>query len=189
MLEPLTEAQSELLTYITNHLVSQQYAPSIRQMMKAMGLRSPAPVQARLELLRSKGYVTWEYGKARTLRLLNEGIPIVGTIVRHGEVQDCEPERWLKLEAESLTPVLCKAYQVHSEKLKPWLIGLGDYLVFSESTTNGPLFIIEIEGTTPYIARRIAPNLFELPDGQTLRHNQIRRRSGSLVANWRPFSS
>ena len=46
--------------------------------MKAMGLKSPAPIQSRLKHLQDKGYIFWQEGKARTLQLVSEvsnGIP------------------------------------------------------------------------------------------------------------------
>ena len=49
-----------------------QHSPSIRQMMEAMGLKSPAPIQSRLKHLQEKGYISWQEGKARTLQLIDE---------------------------------------------------------------------------------------------------------------------
>ncbi|HIK44242.1 MAG TPA: repressor LexA, partial [Leptolyngbyaceae cyanobacterium M65_K2018_010] len=59
-----------------------QHSPSIRQMMRAMNLKSPAPIQSRLEHLKNKGYIEWSEGKARTIRVREDvrGVPILGTI-------------------------------------------------------------------------------------------------------------
>jgi len=65
-----TEAQFELYQYIYAHIHLYGHAPSIRQMMRAMDLKSPAPVQARLGHLRKHGFVTWEQGRARSVRVL-----------------------------------------------------------------------------------------------------------------------
>lgn len=89
-MEPLTHAQQELYDWLVDYVQSYQHAPSIRQMMKAMNLRSPAPVQSRLERLRSKGYIDWTEGKARTLRITHQppkGIPIWGAIAAGGLVE------------------------------------------------------------------------------------------------------
>ncbi|MFM2315341.1 MAG: hypothetical protein RLZZ04_4619, partial [Cyanobacteriota bacterium] len=58
-MESLTPAQKELYDWLVEYIKTTQHAPSIRQMMKAMNLRSPAPVQSRLERLRNKGYIDW----------------------------------------------------------------------------------------------------------------------------------
>ncbi|KKI98095.1 transcriptional repressor LexA [Prochlorothrix hollandica] len=81
MLPPLTVAQEQLYDWLVKYIHENQHPPSIRQMMKAMGLKSPAPVQSRLKHLQKKGYIDWNEGKARTIRVLAEqGIPIVGEI-------------------------------------------------------------------------------------------------------------
>ena len=68
-----------------------QHSPSIRQMMEAMGLKSPAPIQSRLKHLQDKGYIEWQEGKARTLQIvrdvLSEGIPILGSIAAGGLIE------------------------------------------------------------------------------------------------------
>jgi repressor LexA len=89
-MEPLTQAQKELYDWLIEYISETQHAPSIRQMMRAMDLRSPAPIQSRLERLRTKGYIDWTEGKARTLRILHrpaQGIPVLGTIAAGGLVE------------------------------------------------------------------------------------------------------
>ncbi len=80
-MESLTEAQQQLYDWLVEYIRQNQHSPSIRQMMRAMGLKSPAPVQSRLEHLKTKGYIDWSEGKARTIRLTqasSPGIPIKG---------------------------------------------------------------------------------------------------------------
>ena len=86
----LTEAQNELYGWIKNYLRDFQHSPSIRQMMQAMGLKSPAPIQSRLKHLQEKGYISWQEGKARTLQIvdeLTEGIPIMGSVAAGGLIE------------------------------------------------------------------------------------------------------
>jgi len=86
----LTDAQNELYEWIKNYMKDFQHSPSIRQMMNAMGLKSPAPIQSRLKHLQEKGYISWQEGKARTLQLVDElieGIPIMGSVAAGGLVE------------------------------------------------------------------------------------------------------
>ena len=88
--ENLSHAQSELYEWIKDYMKDFQHSPSIRQMMKAMGLKSPAPIQSRLKHLQDKGYISWQEGKARTLKLteeLFEGIPIMGSVAAGGLIE------------------------------------------------------------------------------------------------------
>ncbi|HEY9877017.1 MAG TPA: transcriptional repressor LexA [Leptolyngbyaceae cyanobacterium] len=81
-MDPLTSAQQELYDWLVEYIRVHQHSPSIRQMMRAMGLKSPAPIQSRLEHLKNKGYIEWSEGKARTIRIRDKarGVPILGTI-------------------------------------------------------------------------------------------------------------
>ena len=86
----LSDAQSELYNWIKNYIQDFQHSPSIRQMMKAMNLKSPAPIQSRLKHLQEKGYISWQEGKARTFQLINEvsnNIPIMGSIAAGGLIE------------------------------------------------------------------------------------------------------
>ena len=58
----LTQAQNELYGWIKDYMKNFQHSPSIRQMMQAMGLKSPAPIQSRLKHLQEKGYISWQEG-------------------------------------------------------------------------------------------------------------------------------
>lgn len=88
--QPLTSAQQELYDWLTGYIGEHRHSPSIRQMMQAMGLRSPAPIQSRLRHLQQKGWLTWKEGQARTLQLLGgvtEGIPVLGAVAAGGLVE------------------------------------------------------------------------------------------------------
>ncbi|ELS04750.1 SOS regulatory protein LexA [Xenococcus sp. PCC 7305] len=89
-MERLTPAQKELYDWLVDYIQTSHHAPSIRQMMIAMNLRSPAPIQSRLERLRNKGYIDWTDGKARTMRIVHQpekGLPILGAIAAEGSVE------------------------------------------------------------------------------------------------------
>ena len=86
----LTDAQNELYSWIKNYMRDFQHSPSIRQMMQAMGLKSPAPIQSRLKHLQEKGYISWQEGKARTLQIVDEitgGVPILGSVAAGGLIE------------------------------------------------------------------------------------------------------
>ena len=86
----LTQAQEELYRWIRDYMKDFQHSPSIRQMMQAMGLKSPAPIQSRLKHLQEKGYISWQEGKARTLQIVDEvfgGVPIMGSVAAGGLIE------------------------------------------------------------------------------------------------------
>ena len=86
----LTQAQNELYEWIKKYIRDFQHSPSIRQMMQAMGLKSPAPIQSRLKHLQDKGFISWQEGKARTLQLIEDaftGVPILGAVAAGGLIE------------------------------------------------------------------------------------------------------
>ena len=86
----LSNAQYELYEWIKNYMKDFQHSPSIRQMMQAMGLKSPAPIQSRLKHLQEKGFISWQEGKARTMQIVDEimeGVPIMGSVAAGGLIE------------------------------------------------------------------------------------------------------
>ena len=86
----LSDAQNELYEWIKNYMKNFHHSPSIRQMMEAMGLKSPAPIQSRLKHLQKKGFISWQEGKARTLQIVDEvleGVPILGSVAAGGLIE------------------------------------------------------------------------------------------------------
>ncbi len=86
----LSIAQKELYEWIKDYMKDFKHSPSIRQMMHAMGLKSPAPIQSRLRHLQEKGFINWQEGKARTLQIVDEileGVPIMGSVAAGGLIE------------------------------------------------------------------------------------------------------
>ncbi|MEY4800493.1 MAG: hypothetical protein RLZZ213_940, partial [Cyanobacteriota bacterium] len=103
--QELSSAQQELYDWLSEYIGSNRHSPSIRQMMEAMGLRSPAPIQSRLRHLQQKGWITWQEGQARTLQLLGgmaSGIPVLGAVAAGGLVETFDDIQ----ERLDLAPVL-----------------------------------------------------------------------------------
>lgn len=132
-MEPLTEAQQQLYDWLVEYIRDHQHSPSIRQMMAAMGLKSPAPVQSRLEHLRNKGYIEWTEGQARTIRILNplpKGVPIRGAIAATSLVEAFQD---VEVEYLDLSNLLLKpnhfALKVRGHSMIDALIDDGDIVI------------------------------------------------------------
>ena len=129
----LTDAQHELLEWIKNYLKDFQHSPSIRQMMNAMGLKSPAPIQSRLKHLQEKGYISWQEGRARTLQLvdslLDQEIPVLGSIAAGGLIESYSDLN----ETLDLSDVLTKkdvfALTVNGDSMQDAFITDGDMVL------------------------------------------------------------
>ena len=153
-MESLTPAQKELYDWLVEYIKSTQYAPSIRQMMKAMNLRSPAPVQSRLERLRNKGYIDWTDGKARTIRILHQpdkGLSIEGEIAAGGLVEPFNDEKSRLDLSDLFSQSNCYVLRVVGDSMIEDLINEGDYAIMrslSSSTEikNGDIVAARVSG-------------------------------------------
>jgi len=150
----LTDAQQELYGWIKDYMKNFNHSPSIRQMMEAMGLKSPAPIQSRLKHLQDKGYISWQEGKARTLQIVDEileGIPIMGSIAAGGLVETFSDVS----ENLDISPVLKKkdvfALTVNGDSMIEACIADGDMVLMepikdSYSLRNGMIVSALVPG-------------------------------------------
>lgn len=153
-MESLTPAQKELYDWLVDYIKSTQYAPSIRQMMKAMNLRSPAPVQSRLERLRNKGYIDWTDGKARTIRILNQpdkGLSIEGEIAAGGLVEPFNDEKNRLDLSDLFAQSDCYVLRVVGDSMIEDLINEGDYAIMRslsgmDEVKNGDIVAARVSG-------------------------------------------
>ena len=154
-MEALTKAQQELYDWLVEYISTTQHAPSIRQMMRAMNLKSPAPIQSRLERLRAKGYIDWTEGKARTIRILHSpesgGLRVLGAIAAGGLVEPFTDVQE-KLDLSGLFHQSdCFALQVIGDSMIEDLIAEGDMAIVrsvspDEQLKNGEIVAARIEG-------------------------------------------
>jgi repressor LexA len=155
----LTRVQQELFDWLVDYISQYQHAPSIRQMMQAMQLKSPAPVQSRLDHLRKKGYVDWEDGQARTLRIVHpdftqsqsESVPILGAIAAGGLIEAfTEADERLDL-SQSLFASHCYALRVNGDSMIDAHIADGDLVVMQpvrepRNLKDGTIVAAQVEG-------------------------------------------
>ncbi len=152
-MKPLTAAQKELYDYLVEHIEKFQYSPTIREMMRAMHLSSPAPIQARLGRLRSKGYIDWEEGQARTFKITSQtqkGLPVYGAITAGGLVEPfTSVNSFLDLPSLLNKPDFF-VLRVNDESMKGDFIAVGDYAIMrpalpDEELKEGEIVAVEVK--------------------------------------------
>ena len=160
-MEPLTPVQQELYDWLVEYIETAHHAPSIRQMMRAMNLRSSAPVQSRLEYLRKKGYLEWTEGQARTLRLLHhqpKGMAILGEIGLGGLVETYTDEKEKLDLSQMFQQTDCYALRVVGDGMMEEQIRAGDMVILRPLTTgnvppNGEIVVVKVEGSGTMLKR------------------------------------
>lgn len=201
-MERLTEPQKELYEWLVEYIRLNQHSPSIRQMMQGMNLKSPAPIQSRLEHLRNKGYIGWNEGRARTIRILHpakQGVPILGTIAAGGLIEPfTDAVEHLDLANLSLPPQ-SYALRVAGDSMIEDLIADGDVVFLRpvaepSQLKNGTIVAARVEGYGTTLKRfyrhddlvTLKPaNRNYLPIAAPAMEVEVQ---GSLVGIWRNYN-
>ena len=197
--DDLTQAQGELYGWIKEYMKNFQHSPSIRQMMQAMGLKSPAPIQSRLKHLQEKGYISWQEGKARTLQVVDEiigGVPILGSVAAGGLIETYSDVN----ENLDISEILKKkdifALTVNGDSMIDACIAHGDMVLMepikdSYSLRNGTIVSAMVPGlgtTLKYFFKRNGKIFLEAAnpsyDPIILNLDQVTFQ-GKLLAVWR----
>lgn len=85
----LTDKEQRILDYIRGIIESKGYSPTVRDISKALDIKSTSTVFSYLARLEEKGYIVRETGKSRTIRVDEDGngvaslgmrIPIIGRV-------------------------------------------------------------------------------------------------------------
>jgi len=195
----LTDAQNELYSWIRDYMREFRHSPSIRQMMQAMGLKSPAPIQSRLKHLQEKGFISWQEGKARTLQIVDEileGVPIMGSVAAGGLIETFNDTN----ENLDITDVLKKknvfALTVNGDSMIDACIADGDMVLMepindSFSLRNGDIVSALVPGmgtTLKYFFKRAGKIFLEAANSNydpiELNLNEAVFQ-GKLLAVWR----
>ena len=197
--ENLTQAQNELYGWIKDYMKDYQHSPSIRQMMKAMGLKSPAPIQSRLKHLQEKGYISWQEGKARTMQIVDEiieGVPIMGSVAAGGLIETFSDVN----ENLDISDVLKKknvfALTVNGDSMIDAFIAHGDMVLMepitdASSLRNGTIVSAMVPGlgtTLKYFFKKGEKIFLEAanPDYEPIKLNLNEAVfQGKLLAVWR----
>lgn len=80
--KPLSKRQQDILEFIRSELVNRGYSPTVREIVKQVGDKSPTSVHRHLKTLEARGYILRDGNKSRSIRLADgeRGVPVVGTL-------------------------------------------------------------------------------------------------------------
>ena len=195
----LTDAQNELYAWIKDYMKNFQHSPSIRQMMQAMGLKSPAPIQSRLKHLQEKGYISWQEGKARTMQVIDEfvdGIPIMGSVAAGGLIETYNDVQESLDISNTLEKKNVFALTVNGDSMIDACIADGDMVLMepvndSFSLKNGTIVSAMVPGlgtTLKYFIRKGSQIILEAANPSyepiVVENDQVSIQ-GKLLAVWR----
>lgn len=147
----LTKKQSETLDCIRNFLATHNYAPSYRDIMTAMGIKSPATAYAHVQALKEKGYLTLRNGEMRSAELTEKSntfkrgveLPLVGTIAAGHPIEAIENQDSITVPMELLPNLNCFVLQVRGDSMIDDGILDSDYVIVERNfyPNNGDVVV------------------------------------------------
>ena len=147
-MEKLTRRQEDALVFIKSYIVSHGYPPTVREIAEAIGVSSPATVQAHLDCLANKGYIKKGNNRNRTIELMVENefiqknedvieVPLLGKITAGNPIEAIEnPNELFSLPA----------YLVPKDKEVFTLNVSGDSMI-NAGILDGDIVIVERRNT------------------------------------------
>lgn len=147
----LSKKQSETLDKIRDFLANHNYAPSYRDIMRSMGIKSPATAYNHVQELKKKGYLRLRNGEMRSLELTEKSnmftrgieLPLLGAIAAGQPIEAIEEKEKITVPLELLPNLNCYALQVRGESMIDAGILDGDYVIVERNfyPENGDIVV------------------------------------------------
>lgn len=156
MTKELTKKQAEVLDFIKKYTAKHGYPPAVREIGAALGLSSPATVQAHLNKLKEAGVIKNSSNKFRTIEILVDNeyleqdedvvkVPLLGKVTAGNPIEAIErPNEFFDLPA-TLIPNNAAVFtlKVSGESMINKGIYDGDYVIVKRqnNANNGDIVV------------------------------------------------
>ena len=149
----LTAMEERILSYISSVIKERGYSPSVRDIQRALDIKSSSTVQLYVKKLEAKGYITKESGQSRSIRINGSDemlVPLIGRVAAGAPILAQENyEGFVCFAAES---VRCRkedlfALRVKGESMRDAGILDGDTVIVEKTgyAENGQIVVAMIE--------------------------------------------
>jgi repressor LexA len=171
VLESLPPRQRDVLRYIIELTEEHGYPPTLAELAKALGLRNRMTVHQHVAALKKKGFVHWEPGLNRSLKVIGQatavasrreqtlddtidgdkveapiGLPLAGTIAAGHPIDALETDEYLKVESQ-YAEAGCFALKIKGDSMIDDGIYDGDFVIIkpNPSPRNGEIVVAVLE--------------------------------------------
>ena len=136
---------------IRNFLAKKNYAPSYRDIMQELGIRSPATAYTHVQTLVQKGYLKVTKGKRKSMELTEKAnmftrgieLPLVGVIAAGQPIEAIENRESITIPLELLPNLNCYVLQVRGDSMIDEGILDNDYVIVERNfyPSNGDVVV------------------------------------------------
>lgn len=154
----ITPKQQDILDFIKNQILNRGFPPSVRDICKAVGLKSTSSVHSHLETLEKNGYIRRDPTKPRAIEILDSNfnmtrremanVPIVGTVAAGQPIFAVENiEGYFPIPTEYLTNNQSFMLRVQGESMINKGILDGDFVIVEKKNTasDGEMIVALVE--------------------------------------------
>lgn len=161
--EGLTKRQSRALEVIRQFLARHNYAPSYREVMRGLKIKSPATAFNHVQALRGKGFVRLRAGRIRSIELTQKAmaftrsieLPLAGTIAAGQPIEAIQEGQRIAVPIELLPNLNCFVLQVRGDSMKDDGILDGDYVIVERNfyPHNGEVVVALLDNENATLKR------------------------------------
>ncbi|PZM82698.1 MAG: hypothetical protein DKT66_11940 [Candidatus Melainabacteria bacterium] len=177
-LDCLPPRQRDVIKSIVDLTEENGYPPTLAELAKALGLRNRMTVHQHVAALKKKGYVHWEPGLNRSLRVVShmttsvggrttettieyeesydepQGIPLAGTIAAGQPIDAIDPGEYLAMDNQ-YAGTNCFALKVKGNSMIEDGICDGDFVIIkpNPSPRNGEIVVALLDDGTATLKR------------------------------------
>ncbi|MBI3552290.1 MAG: repressor LexA [Elusimicrobia bacterium] len=147
----LTPKQQVLLKLVRGYIADHGYPPTVRELCRLAGLKSPDTVQYHLDNLRAKGLLEASEGKSRALAVAGHGrvalVPILGRVPAGpavGTYADAEGHVPVSAEGQDVDSMF--ALRVKGDSMEPTLMDRDTIVVrWQPSARTGDIVVARLD--------------------------------------------
>ena len=154
----ITPKQQEILDYIKNEILNRGFPPAVRDICKAVHLKSTSSVHSHLATLEKNGYIRRDPTKPRAIEILDDNfnlirremvtVPIVGTVAAGQPILAVENiESYFPIPAEYVSNNPVFMLRIQGESMVNKGILNGDYVIVEQCSQadNGQMVVALVE--------------------------------------------
>lgn len=160
-MDPLTKRQAQILSYITDFIQKEGYAPSYREIGEHFALSSTATVAEHVEALRQKGHLTYEERLARSIQVTPDlnpndmvAVPLLGAIAAGRPIEAVVTSETIEIPRDMMAPNVYALRVKGDSMIKDGILS-GDYVIIQQTNQakNGEIVVALLENESVTLKR------------------------------------